>query len=60
MEWILIDSSNSRFNLWRNISAGYNETFRKGIEPNVCRRKTIFELELEHQEDEMMNEFPEE
>ena len=53
MKWILIDDSNSRFNLWRNITGGYNETFRKGVDPNVCRKKTIFELE-------MMNKFPEE
>lgn len=61
MQWILIDNSNSRFNLWKNITAGYVEAFWKSIDPNVCRKKSIFELELENQkEDEMMNEFPEE
>lgn len=61
MIWSLIDDSNERFNLWRNITGGYNETFRKGVDPNVCRKKTLFELEMEKQkEDEMMNEFPEE
>lgn len=49
MIWSLIDDSNARFNLWRNITGGYNETFRKGVNPNVCRKKSILELELEHQ-----------
>lgn len=39
MIWSLIDDSNVRFNLWRNTIAGYNETFRKGVDPNVCRKK---------------------
>ena len=61
MKWNLIDNSNPRFNLWRNITAGYNETFKKSVDPNICRKKTIMELEMIRQkEDEMMNEFPEE
>ena len=47
MKWELIkEFPNKNFNLWRNITAGYNETFKKDIDPNVCRKKTILELEM--------------
>lgn len=47
MKWELIkEFPNKNFNLWRNVTAGYNETFKKDIDPNVCRKKTILELEM--------------
>lgn len=37
-KWVLIDSSNYRFNLWSFLKNGekiYNEAFVKGLDPNI-------------------------
>lgn len=47
MKWELIkEFPNKDFVLWCNVTAGYNETFKKGVDPNICRKKTILELEM--------------
>lgn len=48
MTWTLLESYKN-FNLWRNETGGYNETFRKGVDPNIHRKKSLLELEIEEE-----------